>query len=148
MRATTPKSRFTPTRLGASLAAGAASGSLSLIDPAKLGPLVRTGLCLGTGAITGVCVWVGTKPTPESFVGRPTRGALAVGMSVIGAATIQLGFAVDSRIHRALVRGGVTHPRAVIAVGSGILNAAMFLFEPAPDCDESGRDTTPVITGG
>ncbi|GAA4372998.1 hypothetical protein [Paeniglutamicibacter cryotolerans] len=119
------------------MAAGLAGGALALIDPVKLRPGVRTGLCLGTGAASGFVLWTGTAPAAEFGLGRGTRGALAVGMAATGTAAMRLGFVVDARIHRALVRRGVAHPRAVIAVGSGILTMLTFLLEPR--AEQEGR---------
>ncbi|MFJ6416557.1 hypothetical protein [Paeniglutamicibacter sp. NPDC091659] len=116
-------------RLGGAVALGLASGLLTLIDPARLRPATRAGLCVGSGAAAGAVAWFGTAQDEPLESRKLLRGALALGMTALGAGSTKLGFVLDASIHQALLRRGISNPRPIMAVGSGILAAATFLVD-------------------
>ncbi|WP_411732413.1 hypothetical protein [Paeniglutamicibacter sp.] len=123
-------------RLGNVLATGVASGLLTLVDPAKLGPSVRGSLYLGTGAAAGLVGWFGTAPSEDFKPGKTFRAAVAVALGTLSAAGTKLGFVIDERIHQALLRRGMENPRTLMAIGSAVITAAMVLVEPPRAADD------------
>lgn len=126
---TETESSHVRSRLGIALAMGLASGLLALIDPAKLRPSTRAGLCVGTGAVTGAMAWFGTAREEPLESKKALRGALAVGLAAFGAGSTKLGFVLDAKIHQGLLHRGISNPRPIMAVGSGILTAVSFLLD-------------------
>ncbi len=116
-------------RLGGAAALGLASGLLTLIDPAKLRPATRAGLCVGTGAVTGAAAWFGSAREEPLETTKVFRGALALGLAMLGVGSTKLGFVLDAKIHQALLRRGISNPRPIMAVGSGILTTVTFLLD-------------------
>ncbi|GAA1497623.1 hypothetical protein [Paeniglutamicibacter kerguelensis] len=116
-------------RLGGAAALGLASGLLTLIDPAKLRPATRAGLCFGTGAVTGAAAWFGSVREEPLETTKVFRGALALGLAMLGVGSTKLGFVLDAKIHQALLRRGISNPRPIMAVGSGILTTVTFLLD-------------------
>lgn len=119
-------------RLVTALVAGMASGALTLVEPATLKPSTRGTLQVGSGAVSAALGWLGTRASDELKDRKAFRVALSLAMGTLSAAGTKLGFAIDAKIHRSLLRRGVSNPRPVMAIGSGILTAAMVLVEPPP----------------
>jgi hypothetical protein len=133
-------------RLGNAVATGAASGLLTLVDPAKLRPSTRGSLYLATGATAGLIGWFGTAPSEDAKPGPMFRAAVALGLGTLSAAGTKLGFVVDERIHQALVRRGIENPRPLMAIGSAVITVAMVLLEPPrPEDDASPSPVDPVV---
>lgn len=129
---TNVKSCISKKKFISAAAAGIASGLLALIDPAKMRPVTRATLCLGSGAAAGAIIWIGSGQEEDIKENLKLRAAMALGLSLVGVASTKLGFVVDAKIHRGLLNRGVVSPRRVMALGSGILTVASFLLEPAP----------------
>lgn len=117
-------------KLGLAVALSTASGLLTLIDPAKLRPVTRASLCLGTGVATGAFTWFGTSHEEPVKSNLKLRTAFALGLTVLGVASTKLSFVADRKIHQSLLKRGVANPRAVMAVGSGLLTLLTFLVDP------------------
>lgn len=129
---------------------------------------VRAGLSAGTGLIAGIAIRSGIKRGVEDT--RPGDGATpergdALGVepssaettaqkaSTAMAVTLGAAFAVtcygtfvvsewvDARIHHALVRRGVSHPRTVMAVGTAVVSYGLFeLDRRTRDADASDAE--------
>ena len=130
---TDTESMHVRSRLGGAVAMGLASGALTLVDPARLRPATRAGLCLGSGAAAGAVTWFGTARDEPLESKKLLRCALALGMTALGAGSTKLGFVLDATIHQALLRRGISNPRPIMAVGSGILAAVTFLLDGPRD---------------
>ncbi|OIH83767.1 hypothetical protein BLJ79_13760 [Arthrobacter sp. UCD-GKA] len=128
-----PRARFVT-----ALVSGAASGALTLIDPARFKPCTRRSLVGGSGAAYAAVAWVGSSGSAEYKPGNVLRGSLSLGLGALGAIATHYSFALDSKIHQGLLRRGIGNPRPLMAVGSGILTAALVLLE-AP-----GREAEPL----
>lgn len=110
---------------------GVAGGALTLVDPAKLRPGTKATIYLGTGAAAGALGWFGTAPTEEFTPGKAFRGSVALGLGLLSTAGTKFGFVVDAKIHQSLLRRGIANPRPLMALGAGVLIAAMELLEPS-----------------
>lgn len=126
----------TKKRLGFSLAAGLASGALTLIDPARFKPCTRRGLVTGSAAAYTAVAWVGSSGSEEYKPGNILRGSLALGLGPLGAIATHYSFTLDGKIHQGLLRRGINNPRPLMAVGSGILTATLVLLEPPAEAPE------------
>lgn len=128
-------------KVGAALVTGTVGGLMTLIDPAKFRPSVQRSWIYGTGALAGGAAWFGTgAPSSANTGAKPgTRARIfvSVGLAALMALGTKLGFVVDSTIHHALLRRGVTKPRAVMAVTAGVLTAAMALVESMTQDDDA-----------
>lgn len=143
---TKTKDSTTRSRLGNAVATGVASGLLTLVDPAKLRPSTRGSLYLATGATAGLIGWFGTAPSEDAKPGLTFRAAVALGLGTLSAAGTKLGFVIDARIHRALLRRGIENPRPLMAIGSAVITVAMVLVEPPPATEvESPSPVDPVV---
>lgn len=126
---TNAKLHIQKNKLSSAAAAGFLSGMLTLINPAKLHPVTRTSLCLGTGAAAGAIVWIGSSQEAEIKDNLKLRSAMVLGLTLAGAASTKLSFVLDEKIHRALARRGFSNPRTAMAIGSGLLTIATFLID-------------------
>ncbi|RAX49892.1 hypothetical protein DQ353_06930 [Arthrobacter sp. AQ5-05] len=128
-------------RIATALISGAASGALTLIDPARFKPCTRRSLVAGSGAAYAAVAWVGSSGNEEYKPGNVLRGSLALGLGALGAIATHYSFALDGKIHQSLLRRGIGNPRPLMAVGSGILTAALVLMEsPAQEAEPVGYD--------
>lgn len=98
------------------VAVAAATGVLTLPDPARLGPLGRFALRTATAGTVGAGLWAELRHDPRlewDLVGRTAFAAGAAGV-VHGAA--ELGWAMDAALQRRLVGLGVRRPRVAMAL--------------------------------
>lgn len=126
-------------RLSKSLIMGVAGGVLTLVDPATLRPRTRAGIYLAGGAGVAAVGWFATSPREGFTPGKVFRGSVALGLAALNTAGTKFGFVVDAKIHHSLVRRGIKNPRPLMAIGSGILLAAMELME-SPSKNEVGTN--------
>lgn len=126
-------------RLGNSLLMGVAGGALTLVDPAKLRPRTLAGIYLGSGAGLAAVGWFATSPRDGFAPGKAFRGSVALGLAALSTAGTKFGFVVDAKIHQSLVRRGIKNPRPLMAIGSGVLLAAMELME-SPSKNRTGTN--------
>lgn len=132
--------RITKKQLGLSLAAGIASGLLTLIDPAKVRPGIRRATVTASGIATGAVVWLSSSSNEEYVPEKELRGSLALGIGALGAVGTHYGFVVDGKIHQMLLRCGVRNPRPLMALVSGILSTAVILLEPSSAAKTTDHD--------
>lgn len=132
-------------RIVTALVSGAASGALTLIDPARFKPCTRRSLLGGSGAAYAAVAWVGSSGSAEYKPGNVLRGSLALGLGALGAISTHYSFALDSKIHQSLLRRGIGNPRPLMAAGSGILTAALVLLEaPVQEAEPVAYDNGPA----
>lgn len=122
--------RITKKQLGFPLAAGIASGLLTLIDPAKLRPGARRATVAASGIVTGAVVWLSSSSNDEYAPAKELRGSLALGMGALAAVGTHYGFVLDRKIHQTLLSRGIRNPRPLMALVSGILSTGVILLEP------------------
>ncbi|MCM3660154.1 hypothetical protein M3148_03970 [Georgenia satyanarayanai] len=126
------------------LVTAAATGLLTLPDPARRTPATRFVLRTAVAGTTGAGVWLGTDGEPAlDLPGRFAFTAGAVGF-VYGAA--ELGEAVDRALQRRLVRMGVRRPRLTMALaGVGASLAISLLERRAEAGEEEDAPEGPVL---
>lgn len=139
--ATTSSSRSS-SKLAVSVAAGLASGLLTLVDPAQLRPRTRLALLASSGAAYGTLSWIGTSGTDGLKPTAAVRGSVALGLGALGVVGTHYGFVLDRKIHQGLQRRGVRNPRPLMAVVSGIFTTAMMLLEPSAREAEIGAEAS------
>lgn len=121
------------------LVTAAATGVLTLPDPARRTPLTRFALRSAIAGTTGAGVWLGTSEEHELGLPGPSRVALTIGAVGLVYGAAELGEAVDRVLQRRLVRAGVRRPRLAMALGGVGLSLLMSLVERRSQ-DEAGED--------
>ncbi|WP_413449849.1 hypothetical protein AA0Y32_04090 [Georgenia phoenicis] len=117
------------------LVTAAATGILTLPDPARRTPLTRFLLRSAIAGTTGLGVLLSTGEGTE--VDPTTRVALATGAVGIVYGAAELGEAMDSGLQRGLVRAGVRRPRLVMAVAGAAAALLMSVADRKGDREET-----------
>ena len=137
MNETFPRSAGLPLDLRPSdLVTAAATGLLTLPDPARRGPVGRFALRSAVATAAGAAMWWGTREDPELRFDPERRAAMTVGAVGLVYGVAELGEALDAAIQRRLVRWGVRRPRAAAALVGAGLSLGMSVLE---------RRTTPTL---
>ncbi|WP_454083901.1 hypothetical protein [Georgenia sp. Marseille-Q6866] len=120
------------------LVTAAATGLLTLPDPARRTPATRFALRTAVAGTTGAGVWLGTDG--GRALDLPSRVAFTAGAVgfVYGAA--ELGEAVDRALQRRLVRMGVRRPRVTMALAGVGASLAISLLERRAEAAEEEDD--------
>ncbi|MBD8061176.1 hypothetical protein [Oceanitalea stevensii] len=117
------------------LVTAAATGLLTLPDPARRTPATRFALRTAVAGTTGAGVWLGTDG--DSALDLPSRAAFTAGAVGLVYGAAELGEAMDRALQRRLVRMGVRRPRLAMALaGVGASLAVSFLERRAEATDE------------
>src|SRR5690606_33293492 len=117
------------------LVTAAATGLLTLPDPARRTPATRFALRTAVAGTTGAGVWLGTDG--DSALDLPSRAAFTAGAVGLVYGAAELGEAMDRALQRRLVRMGVRRPRLAMALaGVGASLAISFLERRAEATDE------------
>ncbi len=124
------------------LVTAAATGLLTLPDPARRTPLTRFALRTAVAGTTGAGVWLGSSEEHEVGLSLPSRVAFTVGAVGLVYGAAELGEAMDGALQRRIVRAGVRRPRLVMALAGVGLSLAMSLLERR-DADTDPDDDAP-----
>ncbi|WP_152190504.1 hypothetical protein [Georgenia satyanarayanai] len=111
------------------LVTAAATGLLTLPDPARRTPLTRFGLRTAIAGTTGAGVWLGTAEDRDATLDLPSRVAFTAGAVGLVYGAAELGETMDRALQRRLVRAGVRRPRLAMALAGVGLSLAMSLLE-------------------
>ncbi|PYG02025.1 hypothetical protein SAMN05216184_101490 [Georgenia satyanarayanai] len=120
----------------------AATGLLTLPDPARRTPLSRFALRTAVAGTTGAGVWWGTGEDPDLAAELPTRVAFTVGAAGLVYGAAELGETLDRALQRRLVRMGLRRPRLVMALTGVGVSLAMSLLERR-EADVTADDDAP-----
>lgn len=132
------------------LAVAAASGALTLVDPARLGLFGRLTFRTSQAAVVGALTWTAAKEVPGLEWQPETRVATTAGAIAVTFAFAEVGEALDAVAVRALSRRGVTRPRLAVAAGAVALALGLSVLDRSvaqqrADADADGTVDVPVL---
>lgn len=125
------------------LVTAAATGLLTLPDPARRSPLTRFGLRTAIAGTTGAGVWLGTAEDDDAALDLPARVAFTVGAVGLVYGAAELGEAVDRAMQGRLVRMGVRRPRLAMALAGVATSLAVSLLERRGETTSAADDDVP-----
>ncbi|MEE6281168.1 hypothetical protein [Georgenia sunbinii] len=129
-----------PDRLTVDLGVAAATGALTLVDPARLGPLGRFAFRSSEAAVVGGMTWFGLKQSKDLEWQPELRVAVTSGVVAVTYAFAELSEVFDAAVVRQLRRRGVRRPRVAMAVAGVGLALTMSLLERRADARTAAAD--------
>ncbi|WP_394279506.1 hypothetical protein [Microbacterium sp.] len=100
----------------------AATAALTLVDPATLRPGARFAYRAANAALAGFTTWTSLRRADWPLGALPMRAGVTAGAVGATFGVAEVGEALDARLQSALLRGGVTRPRVLLAAaGVGLL---------------------------
>lgn len=125
------------------LVTAAATGLLTLPDPARRTPLTRFGLRTAIAGTTGAGVWLSTAEDEDTALDLPSRVAFTAGAVGLVYGAAELGEAMDRALQRRLSGMGVRRPRLAMALAGVATSLAVSLLERRGDHTATVDDDAP-----
>lgn len=128
-----PPARYTsrPVLRRSDVVSAAATGALTLVDPARLPDRLRPAYRLSVAGVAALGIHAALDKERELTRQPVARAAIAAGVGGAMYATMPLWERVDAAVSALMRRRGVAHPRVKLAAGSVLLSLAVDALDAA-----------------